>query len=154
MRRGLQLARALPEIVPSSDFDQRLQHRIFHVQDELARTDRVGASGAVVALALAGVIALAAWSPVLTGRDATQAARAESGLTEAAARGAGHDPIDAPPWWYGGTAGRVFSFTAMSPTPIATLSELAAAFPGPYSPLIVSPPVTRGGGTTLARYNE
>lgn len=154
MRRGLQLARSLPEIVPSSDFDQRLQHRIFHVQDDLARTDRLGASGALVALALAGVIALAAWSPVLTRGVGPEVERAASGVTEPAASDARTDRVDTPPWWYGGTAGGVFSFTAMDPTSIATLSDLAAAFPGPYSPLIVSPPVTRGVGSTLARYNE
>lgn len=60
LRRGASMLRDLPEIEPSSDFQQRLQHRIYHVQDEVVlaaeRTRRMSwlAAAAGVALVAGG----------------------------------------------------------------------------------------------------
>src|SRR5690606_33520694 len=64
MRQGLELVRGLPLLEPSSDFKPRLQHRLFHVQDERA-DERASGASAVVALAIAGMLAAIAWSPLL-----------------------------------------------------------------------------------------
>ncbi len=64
--RGTELFRQLPKLQPSEDFLPRLQHRIFHVEDELRGLGR-HASGASTALtfSIAALFALAAWLPAL-----------------------------------------------------------------------------------------
>lgn len=65
LRRGLALVRDLPEVEPSSDFGPRLQHRLYHVDDEPEMGHRASGASAVVSLAIAGVLAAIAWSPVI-----------------------------------------------------------------------------------------
>lgn len=64
---GVGQLRSLPPVEPSSDFLPRLQHRIYHIQDEAswwARPDTSGTSvGFVLLLAL--LIGVAAWIPAI-----------------------------------------------------------------------------------------
>jgi len=62
--RGGQLLRALPRPSVGSDFRPRLQHRIYHVEDEAALST-AGSSGTTgaTALAMAILLTLAAWTP-------------------------------------------------------------------------------------------
>lgn len=66
---GVRLFRDLPQLRPSDDFLPRLQHRIFHLDDEL-RTASPHASGtsAAFALAIAAALALVAWLPMIQPR--------------------------------------------------------------------------------------
>lgn len=65
VRQGIDLIRSRPEIEPSADFFPRLQHRLYHLEDELRYGARGPGAGAVVSLAIAGVLALLAWSPMM-----------------------------------------------------------------------------------------
>lgn len=65
VRQGVRLLRSAPEIEPSSDFFPRLQHRLYNLEDELRAGSRGPGSSAIVSLALAGVLALLAWSPLM-----------------------------------------------------------------------------------------
>jgi hypothetical protein len=128
MRRGLELARALPSIEPSCDFQHRLQHRLLHVRDALGPDGTAAGGTAAVSVALAGLLALAAWGPLLRGDDETAAVTAGTVVEQPASSIAAEQvPIDEFDWW--GPA----SFVS-PPRP------LSGAFPGPYSPLVVMPP--------------
>lgn len=74
LKRGLELVRELPEIEPSAHFEERLRHRIFHI-DDAARLERSTGRSAP-GLAAAAVIALIAWSPMIWRSDAGIALRA------------------------------------------------------------------------------
>lgn len=65
--RGGQLLRALPRPTPRHDFRPRLQHRIYHVEDEaaLGRSASSGTTG-TTALVMAVLLTMAAWTPVVT----------------------------------------------------------------------------------------
>ena len=63
LKRGLELVRELPEIEPSAHFEERLQHRIFHIEDA-ARLERSTGRSAP-GLAAAALIGLIAWSPMI-----------------------------------------------------------------------------------------
>lgn len=64
--QGVELFRDLPRAKPSGDFLPRLQHRIYHVDDELRQSARhsSGASAGFT-LTIAALLALAAWIPLL-----------------------------------------------------------------------------------------
>lgn len=64
--RSLALLRATPGVAVCDDFHPRLQHRIYHIQEDLARRRR-GASFTRVGVAFAATIllALAVWGPEL-----------------------------------------------------------------------------------------
>jgi hypothetical protein len=66
--QGSTILRRMPPVVVADDFFPRLQHRIYHLEDgpALSQADMAG-SGATVAttVAIAVLIALAAWSPAL-----------------------------------------------------------------------------------------
>jgi len=66
---GARLARELPPLEPSCDFLARLQHRIYHEDEEL-RAAATGYSGVPVPLTAAIVVAIAlsAWTPALRRR--------------------------------------------------------------------------------------
>src|SRR5690606_3249133 len=70
VRKGIDLVRDLPDVEPSEEFELRLQHRIFHMEDAHALQPRAtgasGAAGVAAALGVAVAIALLAWSPMLT----------------------------------------------------------------------------------------
>lgn len=63
---GTAIFRDLPEIEPSDDFAARLQHRLFHVEEEMRAPGRT-ASGVPTSavLSIAAALALAAWIPAL-----------------------------------------------------------------------------------------
>lgn len=64
--RGAEIFRDLPELVPSDDFAARLQHRIFHLEDEMRTPDRRSSGVPTPAvLSIAAVLAMAALLPVL-----------------------------------------------------------------------------------------
>lgn len=65
------LRREIPPLTPPADFRPRLDHRIFHVADQEALLRGASASGvtAATAAALAVLLVLAAWSPVLQGGE-------------------------------------------------------------------------------------
>lgn len=159
VRRGLRLVRQLPEVTPSPDFHARLQHRLFHVQEELAH-ERFAASGAAAALAIAGVIAFAAWSPLMrpTASEAAPAVatvEAAPAATTEAAIVQSSERLRTPDWWLGHGAQGVFTHTSIGYPGMRGTLDPALAFPGPYSPLVVAPP-GRGPAVTaiLARYTE
>lgn len=66
VREGAELVRELPQVFPSEDFNARLQHRLYHLDDELAverrRTSEVSLA---VAIMLAAAIGLSAWAPTV-----------------------------------------------------------------------------------------
>ncbi len=66
MARGAELLRSLPEAQVIEDFAPRLQHRLYHVDEEASL--RSHTSSGTTALALVGMavlLAAAAWSPAL-----------------------------------------------------------------------------------------
>lgn len=64
--RGAGIFRSLPELQPSEDFAARLQHRIFHVEDEMRAPGRSFSGVPTPAvLSIAAVLAMAAFLPVL-----------------------------------------------------------------------------------------
>jgi anti-sigma factor RsiW len=133
MERSIKLAGELDEIEPSADFNWRLNRRLREIDEAMAERTRSARTGAALAVAIAGVVVFLAWSPILTPRRAADALA--SGYAGSARNEAARD--DAPggwEWWYGGVQP-----AAMKPP------NASNAFPGPYSPLRVDPPI-RGGG--------
>ncbi|HEX5724235.1 MAG TPA: zf-HC2 domain-containing protein [Longimicrobiaceae bacterium] len=69
--KGVELFRGLPELEVSDDFAARLQHRLYGVDAEAGRAGRRASAGAAVAtFAVAAVIAMAAWVPLMQPRPA------------------------------------------------------------------------------------
>lgn len=65
-QRGASLLRALPEPELGEDFEPRLRHRLFHVDDRRALLDQSGsATPALTVLGLAVLLTFVAWSPLL-----------------------------------------------------------------------------------------
>lgn len=63
---GTSLLRALPEPELGEDFEPRLRHRLFHVDDRRALLDHSGsATPALTVLGLAVLLTVVAWSPLL-----------------------------------------------------------------------------------------
>jgi anti-sigma factor RsiW len=70
--RGRSLLRSFPDVQVSDDFHPRLQHRIYHVDDEgaLAPGGHMGsATTAATALGMALLVVAAAWSPAVLLRE-------------------------------------------------------------------------------------
>lgn len=133
LRRGLDLVRAMPELDASPDFEQRLQHGIFHVRDERPVRPRLSSTSGAALLAVAGLVSLVVWSPLTeTAPPAFETVSAESLLNASDAEPIGGDD----PWFVG--APPVYQNPDAPPS-------LALAFPGPYSPLVVEPPLRAGG---------
>ncbi len=68
MARGAELLKGMPPVAVSEDFFPRLQHRIYHIEDgaALIHSEATGSWTTVApALAIALVLAVAAWSPAL-----------------------------------------------------------------------------------------
>lgn len=141
MRRALDLAHNLPDVLPSSEFRPRLRHRLFHVQDELGAI-RPQAPGAAASLAIAALVALVAWSPLtmtLWRWHAERRIDRRAGLVQNTPVGrrppvvsAAPQPVD--PWSVSPTTGM--------PIQARSFYELPdPSFPGPYSPLVVDPPM-------------
>ena len=66
LTRSLALLRVVPRVAVREDFHPRLQHRIYHVQEDLARR-RSGAPFTRLGVAFAAtvLVALAVWGPAL-----------------------------------------------------------------------------------------
>lgn len=64
--KGRELLRTLPPVEPSFDFYPRLQHRLYHVMDEapLEYGSRASGASTAAAVAIAVLMAVAAWSPL------------------------------------------------------------------------------------------
>lgn len=95
--RGVLVYRALPELEVSSDFGERLRHRLYHEDMERAWARRRATPGAALATAaIAAGIALFAWVPLMSVRDrvpslpAVAAAAPEAGFVKRMLRGALH----------------------------------------------------------------
>lgn len=67
VRRACDLVRSLPCLSASEEFQPRLRHRIFHIQDEEHFTHRGSGGHVAVSLAVACLMAALAWSPLLQG---------------------------------------------------------------------------------------
>ncbi|CAN5898324.1 hypothetical protein BH23GEM7_BH23GEM7_25710 [soil metagenome] len=94
--RGTELFRELPRLECSDDFMPRLQHRIFHLDDELKGFGRhTSGTSAMLTFTIAALFALAAWLPAL--RSAPAVVR----LPAVAAR-APQPPVQAPALFRGG----------------------------------------------------
>jgi hypothetical protein len=148
MRRGLELVRDMPEITPSDDFEQRLQHRLYHVDDAASLAPRPVA-GAVATFAVAGMLALLAWSPILLSTEdgVAVAAREQEDPVRPAYATAMPAPPELPiplpvrePLLGAGDLWEP-AMAAMAPLSSGDMARILAAFPGPYSPLVVTPPV-------------
>lgn len=166
LREGLPLIRRLPRVEPSSDFFPRLQHRLFHLDDDLRAGRRPSGAGMAASLAIAGALAMLAWGPLFGPRvrdsepaiggvwswEETAAGRPRSsGRTDRSSSA----PAAAWPdseWW-------ATPAPVLGPALVPVRGSLHPA-PGPYSPLIIAPPVfepvqavSRGGwsGATPAR---
>jgi hypothetical protein len=64
--RGVQLYRENCELAPSDDFLPRLQHRLYHVDEELRGAGRSGSgASAALTLGISAIIAAMAWVPAL-----------------------------------------------------------------------------------------
>ena len=96
-------------------------------------------SGATVAIAVAGLIALAAWAPIwqdgIGSKTADRSAAEPTPVAELPPA-----PGSAWDWWYGGPG---------SESNIPAVSR-SAAFPGPYSPLVIQPPITGAAARSAA----
>jgi anti-sigma factor RsiW len=140
VRRGAALARELPPVRPSDSFADRLQHRLFHLQDGSAIAEpRTG--GGAAALALAGVLALLAWSPALLQPRGTAHDTSAATVLTAGPPVPAELPFGTDNWSAAGL------MPVAAPAIVSLRSEgavqLLAAVPGPYSPLIVEPPLRR-----------
>jgi anti-sigma factor RsiW len=148
VRKGLLLARELPAIEPATDFDARLQHRLLHLKDAAAADAHSWSVGGVAAtLGVAAAIALLAWSPMImdTGEPAVRAvaAPASTGAAEPAYAAVGAVPLIVESSWYPVTP---------PDGPAHYAASVMAAFPGPYSPLVVTPPAHRSVRTISTEY--
>lgn len=67
VRRGSTILRSFPDVEVTDDFQPRLQHRIYHIEDAQALSTGPAGSGttAVTALVMAVLVTAAAWSPAL-----------------------------------------------------------------------------------------
>ena len=148
VRRGQELLRRLPDPELSPNFATVLDYRLSLVREE-ASADRGAGMGAVLSLAIAAMLAFAAWGPLL---------RADDDLRERTDLAAhdwdnGATPVDAaflpaPAWFDAPTRSRPFAGS------LPATRHVDLTFPGPYSPLIVMPPVAdrqRSGATSAAR---
>jgi anti-sigma factor RsiW len=135
VRRGLQLLREIPQASASHDFEERLQHRIYHVRDGAAIAEPRAVSGAA-ALAVASVIALLAWSPLLFPPPGETTVAAVAEPTQPPRPRTESAPRLAP-----GFADLWFPAAQLSPLAGGDAIAALASFPGPYSPLRVEPPV-------------
>lgn len=139
----MDLVRDLPDTEPSADFEMRLQHRIFHMEDARALQPR--AAGAATALGIAAVMALLAWSPMLmvAGESGTAAAPALELEEDGAYEAFEPMPLFSQNAWYP---------MSMQAAPVHQPLAVLASFPGPYSPLVVTPPAHRSVRTVSTEY--
>ena len=155
VRQGAELVRELPDVAPSPDFEQRLQHRIYHIDDGAVLGDVRPTTGAVASLAVAGIIALLAWSPLMVPGDSDDGAVASTErrppMVEAFTEVLSHVPALPEPGQLPAGAGDLWQpDAAVPPLSSGEIARILAAFPGPYSPLIVTPPVHGSSVRTIS----
>jgi hypothetical protein len=157
VRHGVQLVRELPQVAPSTDFEQRLQHRLFHIQDGTPLGEPRAPAAAATALAAASVIALLAWSPLLFSTAPESLTPAQAGALPGAAPAEApqHTPLYLPLragqpdfWGATGVAGAMGVAGVLHGHSEAV--RVLSAFPGPYSPLVVGPPVHGRSARTVS----
>ena len=68
VRRGVELARELPSVELSSDFESRMRHRLYHERDAMAAERRSGVGVYAVAASIIFVTAAAGWFGIAAGR--------------------------------------------------------------------------------------
>lgn len=146
VRRGLELLRRQPVPEVSDDFAARLDQRVLRDGREDVLVDRAS-NGATMALVIAALLALAAWGPLLGSNEMERVdlvMETEPGAEQLVDPGL----LPAPDWWQAPDVGRAFG-GSMRPA-----RDVELAFPGPYSPLIVMPPIAdwRGSGGAGATY--
>jgi hypothetical protein len=127
----------MPGPGPSTDFHTRLQYRIYHAMEERERHARFASTGAAASLAIAAMIALVAWGPLLLSVLDRQA---RAGAVQALVNPATAAETATIERWYVQPA-------SMMGGPDAPRT-MSAAFPGPYSPLIVEAPLAGESGRT------
>jgi predicted anti-sigma-YlaC factor YlaD len=141
IRRGTELLRAQPEVLPPADLMLRAQHEARIDLDPMA-ADRW--AGGAFALTIAALLAIIAWSPVL--RTALSVTPVDENAAPAASSATLAEDMDVveqseplalevSSWTPGYAAPSLASATI--PTRIRTAEAVS---PGPYSPLIVEPP--------------
>lgn len=134
---GVDVLRSLPALEPSPDFEARLQHRLFHVQDEAVLGGR-GRSSRLWLAAAAAFALLVAGDRVLGDRAAdgygTLQADAQAAADDASAYGAAGW---APAW----------DEPVLPPVLAGTPVLLHSAA---YSPVVVQPPVYRAVSTAAS----
>jgi anti-sigma factor RsiW len=133
LRQGLRLVQEVPELPPSPDFELRLQHGIFHLRDERTRRPRVSPTSGAALLAVAGLVALAAWGPLSPSGGVI-----DSGQPTLASPAAELPAVGGTDVWFVG-APPVYIDPDAPPS-------ISLAFPGPYSPLVVEPPLRSAPG--------
>jgi hypothetical protein len=148
LRRGQELLRRMPDPEVSPEFRSVLEYRLSHAREEAVGGRGTGA-GAVLSLAIAAVLALAAWGPMLRADD-DLAMRSDLAVEARTYGAAGVDGalLPAPDWFDAPTVARPF------PGGMPAMRRIDLAFPGPYSPLVIMPPVAdrqRNPGSAAAR---
>jgi hypothetical protein len=131
----------MPFVEPSPGFTVRLDRRLRGIDEARYLKQQSALSGALVTIALASLIALAAWSPVF--RSATEEVSRLSSVEPDAATRSGDD-------WRSAAGLSPYLRPGVSPPP-----SMTAAFPGPYSPLVIEPPAVgrwSAGRTLLTAY--
>ena len=68
VEKGAELLRALPEPELTEDFGPRLQHRLYHVDEEAALYGAASATPAMTVVGMALLLTALAWSPTLRHR--------------------------------------------------------------------------------------
>jgi hypothetical protein len=138
LRNGLSLVRDLSEVRPSDDFEHRLQHRLFHLQDDEMLHGRGPFASFTSAAAIAAILGVVTWTAVLVREralmpDAIADFQVESTMMVPLPA---LDPLGGhlADWYTAHSATLLTHSTSVRPT----------IFPGPYSPLIVRPPVHGG----------
>lgn len=142
LSRGLDLVHATPPIPATSDFIVKLNRRLRSLDDERFEKQQSVVSGAAITVALASVIALAAWSPILRPMMARGTSQVQAAMTE--------EESEDEEWPESSSRLTPYLRPVVSPPP-----SMTAAFPGPYSPLVVEPPAVgrwSAGRAILAAY--
>ncbi|CAN5852593.1 hypothetical protein BH23GEM6_BH23GEM6_27310 [soil metagenome] len=62
---GVELVRALEPVETSDDFMLRLQHRIYHVEDEMKTSRYASGTSVALTMAIAAAIGITAWAPTV-----------------------------------------------------------------------------------------
>ncbi len=144
LSRGLSEVQALSPVEPTPGFEFRLHARMRAVDEEVSQHRRAAQSGTALALALAGMVALVAWSPLFShpanSRTSTVTALAAEPEQQVSNRNSVVRTDDDWDWWYGPMS------PGRAPLRPPTVSD---PFPGPYSPLRIMPPLHNTGGRTV-----